>query len=353
MNNNHVLTIEEQINKLKSQNLIIQNEEFTKKQLNKYGYFNIKSYRDPYVINNDDGKKIYRSGITFEQVFSLYILDKNIRNAVMASMLDLEEHIKAVTAEIIAHSFGSHQDDYLQFKNYRDKRRSQVRFSLTSILESMNKATKTDKNPVLHYRECHNCIPPWVLFKNLYFSTIINYINLFKTKEHELLATSLYDINQMNLSLEDLRTWMMDTLFICLEYRNLAAHGGRVYNYQCNHKLNIPKSYSILSQKNIFGFSQLLLLLNALNYKNPHNHLHKVLTAEVNRHCRQFPQDITYLGKILNMDIIPTNYVWVSESSNKYHRIPHCSGMQNPNKIDLNDAVDQGYIPCKKCDNSK
>ena len=77
---------------------------------------------------NQDGKEIYRSGVTFDQIYSLYILDKNLRNAVIAAMLDLEEHIKAITADVIGHSFGVHEKQYLQFQNYRDKKETKKAF---------------------------------------------------------------------------------------------------------------------------------------------------------------------------------------------------------------------------------
>lgn len=94
MNENEIIytTIDEQIKKLLSQNLIINDIDFAKEKLKLYGYFNlIKSYRDPYSLPTSDGLK-YRSGITFEQIESLYILDKNLRNSVISAMLDLEEH---------------------------------------------------------------------------------------------------------------------------------------------------------------------------------------------------------------------------------------------------------------------
>ena len=87
-------TVEQQIEKLKQQNLIIDNEEFARDSLTLFGYSNlIKSYREPYMVINN-GKKTYRTGVTFNQLHSLYSFDKNLRNAVMAAMLDLEEHIK-------------------------------------------------------------------------------------------------------------------------------------------------------------------------------------------------------------------------------------------------------------------
>ena len=53
--------------------------------------------------------------------------------------------------------------------------------------------------------------------------------------------------------------------------------------------------------------------------------------------------------EILNIDIIPTQYAWISEKSNKYHFHPHCSGLQNSSKIKLDDINTKIYTPCKKC----
>lgn len=291
----------EQIEKLRSQNMIILNEDFAKEQLQQCGYSNlIKSYRDPYTLVSN-GRKIYRSGITFEQVLSLYTLDKNLRNAVMSAMLDLEEHIKEAAADVVASSFGVHQNRYLQFRNYRDKSKRKRRFSLAGILETMQKTLKTDKNPIFHYSSVHGIVPPWILFKSIYFSS--------------------------------------------LEYRNLAAHGGRIYNYECKNKLRVIQN----TNSNFHGFSLLLLLLSFFKYSSPFEILNDALTKELNRHCNLFPEDITYLGQILNVNITISNNVWVTGRSKKYHRDKHCSGILNAKSIDVKAAETQGYTPCKKC----
>ena len=61
---------------------------------------------------------------------------------------------------------------------------------------------------------------------------------------------------------------MLDTLFICIEYRNLSAHGGRIYNHECKSRLRFPPNANSLH-----GFSQLLFLLNMLKYQLPFEHL--------------------------------------------------------------------------------
>ena len=344
-------TVEQQIEKLKQQNLIIDNEEFARDSLTLFGYSNlIKSYREPYMVINN-GKKTYRTGVTFNQLHSLYSFDKNLRNAVMAAMLDLEEHIKEAAADTIAQAFGVHQDDYLKYRNYQNKRKRKKRFSLPGILDTLRNTLDTDKNPIYHYKTEHGIVPPWILFKSVYFTTTVNFIDLFKSQEQEKMVNRLYDLNTILLPVDSLKKLMMDTLFICIEYRNAAAHGGRIYNYTCKSTLRVNEIFGRQTEAegNIGGFSQLLFLLNLFQYSRPYEYLSQVLEDEVSKHCSLFPQDITYLGQVLNMNIIPKNTVFVSEKSNKYHKNPHCSGIQNVLEIPLDKAEEAGYLPCKRC----
>lgn len=342
-------TIDQQIKKLKSQNLIINDEQIARDSLRLFGYSNlIKSYREPYVIISGD-KKIYRSGVSFDQLCSLYTLDKNIRNNVMAAMLDLEEHIKESAADIVAQSFGVHQEQYLMYRNYQNKKKHKYRFSLPGILDVMKKALDTDKDPIHHYQTEHGIVPPWILFKSIYFSTIANFIDLFKSEEQEKLVKVLYDTENISLSLDAIRKLMMDTLYICLEYRNLSAHGGRVYNYKCKSQLRTDEIFGKAATSTLSGFSQLLTLLSLFIYQRPFLALQSTLEQEVSRHCEQFPQDVTYLGQVLNMNIVPRHVVWISENSNKYHLHKHCSGMKDAIEVELEEAEKHGYIPCKKC----
>ena len=41
--------------------------------------------------------------------------------------------------------------------------------------------------------------------------------------------------------------------------------------------------------------------------------------------------------------------VWISSSGTKYHRRSNCSNMKNPWQVTLQDAINQGRSPCKKC----
>lgn len=344
MSDTEYTSIEKQLKKLKSQCLIISNEVFAKDQLELYGYSNlIKSYRDPYVITSEQGK-VFRSNITFEQLCSLYTLDKNLRIAVMAAMLDLEEHIKEATADVIAKSFGTHQNKYLQYRNYQNKRKYKHRFTLAGILDTLNKTLDTDKDPIRHYKSKYGIVPPWILFKSVYFSTIVNFIDQLKATEQNMMIEKLYE-HEGKMTEEKQIKLMMDTLFISLEYRNIAAHGGRIYNYKCTRPLHFTDDTELFAP----GFCLILRLLNLLKYQGPYNYLSTVLTRELNRHCNAFPQDITYLSQILNVNISSHRVAWVADKSNKYHANRYCSGLKKAKEIDLEKALELGFVECKKC----
>lgn len=344
MNEITYATPKDQVSKLISQNMIINDANYAEKQLKSCGYFNlIKSYRDPYMIT-ENGKKVYREGITFEHVESLYILDKNLRNAVMSAMQDLEEHIKEAAADVISSSFGVHQDDYLKFRNYRDKAKKKKQFTLSGILRTMEKALDTDKDPIAHYVKEHNIVPPWILFKSVYFTTIVNFIHQFKPSEQKKMVMRLYDVDELNIPEEYMTRFMIASIFVCQEYRNIAAHGGRVFNYE-------PQNAPFIKEMDpsIHGLSILMLALRALKYKAPYNIVDAALTKELNRHCQQFPEDVTYLSSTLNLNIFTKKIAWTTNNGTKYHMNEHCSGIINAKEISLDEAASKGLKPCKKC----
>jgi uncharacterized protein YycO len=42
-------------------------------------------------------------------------------------------------------------------------------------------------------------------------------------------------------------------------------------------------------------------------------------------------------------------FVWVSRTGNRYHKDSDCSNMKKPIKMTLQEAIDKGRTPCKKC----
>ena len=296
-------TISQQIELLKSRNLLFKSEESAKETLAVYGYYNIiNGYKDFYVEKTEDGER-YRDGITFEQIYSLFVLDHTIRNQLFITLLDLEEHLRAVTSYVISESFTSDQEEYLKFSNYQNRRTKYARFSLGSILDKFKKVSKSSKDPIRYHRETYGNVPPWVLFKGIYLSDLVNFIRLLKPAEKNAVIHKIYGIPEKMID-EHLKNFFTDTLFMCLEYRNLAAHGGRIYNYNPTSVIRItPETKESLS-KTILNFEHietthsigtLIFALMLFTRKDYVRSLQQIIDQEVKRHCTAYPDDLNYL----------------------------------------------------------
>ncbi len=351
-------TVEEQIKKLESKHLIIADKSFAYEMLTQYGYYNIiNTYKEPYT-HTEDGKEYFNDGITFEQIYSLFVFDHNIRNNIMASMLSLEEILKASVSEILSNAFGTHPDDYLQIQNFSD-RNCKRRFRLRPMLDKFkNTIQTTDKEPIKHYRDDRNCVPPWILMKDVFLTDLVNFIKLFRSNEKEALVKRLYTNADKLDNLEFLKNLLSDTLAICNEFRNLAAHGARIYNYQPasnmridNERIEVLKEIlpNISSLACTHGIAQLTLTLDFFKYSEPYETLYNAITYEINRHLTSYPQDMQLLSDIMGVVIEHVPIAWFKEGAKCYHSTPHCSNLRNPCTMPISEIEAKGYIKCKRC----
>ena len=120
----------------------------------------------------------------------------------------------------------------------------------------------------------------------------------------------LYNCSDELCANKDVKTLLFDTLSICLEYRNLAAHGGRVYNYTPNAEVRLDDISSVIpldsSLSDLYSWHGLCLLLNLLDifpYKEPRDIIDRALTSELNRHLDLYERDLDFLGEVLNLNI--------------------------------------------------
>lgn len=338
-------TTKQQIEKLESQKLKIDDRTLAERLLNTYGYYNIiNGYRDPYITREYD-KKYYTKGITFEQLFQLFIFDHTIRDSISLAMIDLEEHLRAIVADIIAESFGTDHNVYLRKNNYRDKRTRHSHFSRNAILDKLKKnAEECPYDPIKYYRNKYHVVPPWILMKGTYFNTLVNFTRFFKKNERDKLVSTLFGNKVNNDNIEDMKDLLSDVLFMCLEYRNLAAHGGRVYNY-------VPKaSLRACADTNIqAGLHQLVYALDQFDYNQPFERVKNSINHALTNYCKSFPDDLIRLEKVTGLKIEVHTKVWINENTRKYHSKRHCSGSNLERRVDISIAEDEGYAPCQKC----
>ena len=297
--------LDEQIKKLKDMNLIIVNEETAKTQLKIFGYSNlIKGYREPYIITNATGEKVFKEGTSFMKILSLHQLDKTIRSALLQALLSLEEHIKEQLATLLAKTYGVHQDDYLNITNFKNKKKKNSKYSLSATLDKIKDALNSDRGAIPYYRAHHNCIPPWVLFKNIYFSTTVSLIGFLKNDLQTDLAKALLFKPKSDTTDEQLRIFMRDLLNICNEFRNVAAHDGIIYNYESSGLLREKEIIGSGEEYKHVNLSGLIVLMHLFIYITPFKALKQGVEVAINTHLNMFPEDAQLVGDLLDFDLI-------------------------------------------------
>ena len=90
-------TIEEQINLLKTRNIIFEDEEKTKYILLNNNYYNIiNGYKDLFI--KDINNSLYKKNIKFEEIYALYEFDRHLRNIFLEYILKFENSLRSLVA---------------------------------------------------------------------------------------------------------------------------------------------------------------------------------------------------------------------------------------------------------------
>ena len=225
--------IDNQIKLLESRNLRILNEEKAKENLKLYGYYEIVNGYKNLLLKDID---TYKDGVTFEHLFSLFKLDSDIKDIVLNIILEFEIILKNVLAYEISKKYGVIESEYLKRKNYKGKRffikdNSKV-FHLDILLDKFNLIKNYNSQPFKHYRESHNHIPPWILFKgatfgNMYYFYMEQKAEVKNSVISTIFGVSIREIEEKN----ELKNLFADGIALVYQFRNRTAHGGRVYNF--------------------------------------------------------------------------------------------------------------------------
>lgn len=307
-------SFEEQIKILKRRNLTFINEEGAITALRRYGYYNIiNGYKDPYVYYVGEGKnkkELYNDGVTFEQIFSLYLLDRYIRSCVMDAMLEVEDNLKTATAHTIGEAFKSDQSLYLDHRNYKSgKRRNDGTFQLDGVMSKFKKVLEDEKiKPIQYYKNKYGNVPPWVLVKGASLGNIINFIKLQKSPQKTNIISLVYGIPYQFAKEQTIRDLFMDTLFVCLDFRNCVAHGGRTYNhigkstFRYNRSLHDKMNITEADYRNGKGKQGIIPMIYALTFfdnADISRELSKLISIYAGIHLKKYPQDKDYLSNFL------------------------------------------------------
>lgn len=151
------LSYEQQIALLKSKHLIVTDEASAKETLSRIGYFSlIGGYKHPF---KNKTTKLYRDGVTFEDIVSLYIFDESLRRLFLRYLLMIERNIKSRVAYVFCDMHGDAQSKYLDISNYTIAPNKQK--DVKRLVQTLSRlATQSTDYPYInHHQKSHHNVP--------------------------------------------------------------------------------------------------------------------------------------------------------------------------------------------------
>lgn len=260
-------TIKEQLDILRSRNVIVGNERFARRVLTYENYYYvINGYKAPFISSTvpDD---VYKKGTTFNEIVALYSFDRKLRELLMPDLLRIEHCVKATVIDTFSQHHGHDHTAYLRpesfnsvtFENFR--RTNALIFELIRLLDPKRQR----HDAVRHYLNKYGAVPLWVLSKVMTFGKLNSFYGCMLDADKKEVAAA-YGL--------DARTFKSIIDFLAI-FRNKCAHGERVYCHARDQQpprpipelpmhqvLDIPRNRKGYK----FGTNDILALLIAVRY---------------------------------------------------------------------------------------
>ena len=236
MDNKIFKNLDEQVEILKQKNLTINDVNYAKEVLLRENYFFLNGYRYPFIKSLDN--KVYIDGVTFEELYSLFLFDRKLRNILFKNILMIENNIKSIVSYQLSKKYGYREKDYLNPNNfnYIPEKRKQVN-DLLSKMKRQIKDNAVNHTATKHYINNYGYIPLWVLVKVLSFGIVSELFSILK-KEDQYDIVELYDLD-VNV--------FTNYLSILSNYRNLCAHEDILYSNRTQKSIDDTKYHRALN----------------------------------------------------------------------------------------------------------
>lgn len=219
MNKHYFLTLEKQIEKLKSKNITINNPDFALERLKNTSYY---SMINPYKNCFMEKKETMCDGTKFEHFYLLHIFDLSLSNLLLKYIIHIELELKSGVSYVVAKNISDQEDQYLNNSFYSDHEKVDEIRALRSRIVHKNDYLK-------HYATREGNIPPWVLIKAVTMGTAVSWLSALKTNDRMEVCEFLlppYALKQLKTKNEK-SILTLRAIRQLNKFRNLAAHGER------------------------------------------------------------------------------------------------------------------------------
>lgn len=241
------MTIDEQVENLKSIGLIVNDEEYAKKILNDISYFRLVK---AFSLNLKPKNGCYDRQTTFKEIVDLYLFNANFRQIIFPEIEKVEINVRCRLANFFAAQYGVL--GYLQAENFADEN-YHAQF-LKDINEEIGRNSKAPF--VRNFRENYEGgnLPIYALVEVFSFGTLSKFYKNMLNKDKKNIAKTF------GVGYTYLESWLESISYV----RNICAHYGRIYNAKLSKTPILYKEYTQVGIGNNRIYGVLLCLKHLL-----------------------------------------------------------------------------------------
>ena len=295
--------LDEQLEIFKHKGMVILDEKYAKEVLLRENYFFLNGYRHLFYRSSTDKRFIEK--MTFEELYSLFLFDRTLRNILFKYLLVIENNLKSITSYQLSKKYGYRERDYLKEANFtKDPMRKAQVNDLLKKMKRQIRVNGSQHSATLHYVSNYGYIPLWILVKVLSFGIVSEMYQILKDEDQSEIA-KIYGVNAETLIVY---------LPILANYRNLCAHEDILYENKTQKEINDTVYHQLLKIPMVeneykYGKNDILALLiilkqmlNKEDFKNMTFELDNVIgTLNFNLHTISIKDVLNRMG-------MPTNW---------------------------------------------
>ena len=236
------LSIQEQLNKLKSRGLNFDDEQLAKDYLSNISYYRLRAYTYPFQDNDDpQADHCFKcQNIKFSDIIDLYCFDRRLRNLMFNAIEKIEVAVRTRIVQAYSEVYGSHwfTDRTLYKDVQKEDRKGKPTTAFDLLMDDVKyEVNRSNEDFIKHYQQkYHNPqLPPaWMTLEVLSLGTLSKMYNL-------LLKSPIKKQIAADLGLSDDRI-LSNWLHAISVWRNCCAHHSRVWNRRGIINIKMPKS---------------------------------------------------------------------------------------------------------------
>ena len=204
----------------KDKHLIICDSEYAKHTLTKTGYFSlISGYKDVFKYPSS---RTFKNGTTFEDLYSLYKFDHELRSIFLKYILIAEHIIKSSMAYHFTQLYGENQNEYLSFSHFSVTKSNYSDIQKVIRTLSYHITHKSNYSYITHYKNQYQNVPLWIMIQILTLGQLSHMFDFLKASVPIQICKDHH-----NISRKDMHSF----LSVMAKHRNVCAHGERFFNY--------------------------------------------------------------------------------------------------------------------------